>query len=271
MADGATSVFEPPIFELRTVTQQFGSLTALDNVDIQIRPGEQVALVGSSGAGKSTLISLLNGTLNPTRGEVWALGQNLSTLDARELRQVQQQIGTIYQRFHLVDSLKVIHNVNAGHLGRWPLWKSIASLLWPLAVDQAMQTLTAVGIPEKLYAQTSHLSGGQQQRVAIARVLVQQPQAILADEPVASLDPERSREIMELLRSISRPGKGSSNGQQGTGTTHGQTFVASLHDISLACHYCARVIGLRNGTVLFDCPSTTVTDDMIEALYQITP
>lgn len=266
MVDGDT-----PIFELRSVTHQFGSLTALENVNTQIHAGERVALVGPSGAGKSTFISLLNGTLHPTEGQVWALGQNLATLSAGELQRVQQQIGTIYQRFHLVDSLKVIHNVNAGHLGRWSFWKSVASLIWPLEVNRAAETLTAVGIPEKLYVRTSQLSGGQQQRVAIARVLVQQPQAILADEPVASLDPERSREIMELLRDISRSGMASTNGQHVDDVNRSQTLVTSLHDIDLARSYCARLIGLRFGSLFFDCPASTVTPRMIKELYQIVP
>ena len=250
----------PPLFDLKNVTHQFGSFTALHDITLRIHAGERVALVGSSGAGKSTLIGLLNGTLHPTAGEVWALGENLARLNPRGLRQVQRQIGTVYQRFHLVDNLRVIHNVNAGHLGRWPLWKSVASLLWPLEVAAATQTLRQVGIPEKLYARTSQLSGGQQQRVAIARVLVQQPRAILADEPVASLDPERSREIMDLLRDISATANG----------TPSYTLITSLHDIDLARSHCERVIGLRQGTVLFDNAASDVTASKVESLYKIT-
>jgi phosphonate transport system ATP-binding protein len=184
------------------------------------------------------------------------LGHNLAQLSPRALRRVQRQIGTVYQQFHLVDNLRVIHNVNAGHLGRWPFWKGMLSLAWPLEVDIASQALAQVGIPEKLYERTDQLSGGQQQRVAIARVLVQRPQAILADEPIASLDPERSREIMDLLRELS----------QATGTT----LVTSLHDIDFARSHCERIAGLRQGQLLFDAPATQVAPDMIEALYKIT-
>lgn len=159
-----------PLFELKQVSHQFGDFQALKGVNLQIFPGDRVALVGSSGAGKSTLIRLLNGTLRPTEGEVWALGRNLNQLKPARLRQVQQQIGTVYQQFHLVDNLRVIHNVNAGHLGRWSLFKALLSLLVPLEVETATQALAQVGIAEKLYAITRDLSGGQQQRVALARV-----------------------------------------------------------------------------------------------------
>lgn len=245
----------PLIFELKQVSQQFGRFLALADLNLQIRAGERVALVGASGAGKSTLIRLLNGTLLPTNGEVWILGRPLNRLSSRQLRQVQQHIGTIYQQFHLIDSLAVIHNVNAGHLSRWSFLKALLSLIYPLEVETAAKVLHRVGIPEKLYARTDHLSGGQQQRVALARVLVQNPQVILADEPVSSLDPERSREILALLRELV--------------DESGKTLVVSLHSIDLALHYCNRVIGLREGKIQFDAPSTAVTKPMIEALYRL--
>lgn len=242
-----------PLFELKQVSHQFGDFQALRDVSLQIFPGDRVALVGSSGAGKSTLIRLLNGTLHPTRGEVWALGRNLNQLGANRLRQVQRQIGTVYQQFHLVDNLRVIHNVNAGHLGRWPFFKALLSLLVPLEVETATQALTQVGIPEKLYALTRDLSGGQQQRVALARVLVQNPLAILADEPIASLDPTLSREVMDLLRQLCQQA--------------GRTLVVSLHDVGFAQSHCDRIIGLRHGTIVFDCPSSHVSAEILTDLY----
>ncbi|NJR40449.1 MAG: phosphonate ABC transporter ATP-binding protein [Leptolyngbyaceae cyanobacterium CSU_1_4] len=242
-----------PLFELKQVSHQFGNLPVLKDVSLQIFSGDRVALVGASGAGKSTLIRLLNGTLRPTQGEVWALGRNVNQLKPARLRQVQQQIGTVYQQFHLVDNLQVIHNVNAGHLGRWSLFKALVSLLVPLEVETATQALAQVGIPEKLYAITRDLSGGQQQRVALARVLVQNPLAILADEPIASLDPTLSREVMDLLRSL---------GQQA-----GRTLVVSLHDVAFAQSHCDRIIGLQQGSIRFDCPSHEVSETMLEDLY----
>ncbi|HEY9663565.1 MAG TPA: phosphonate ABC transporter ATP-binding protein [Allocoleopsis sp.] len=224
-----------PIAELRLVSQQFGSFSALEDISIQIYPGERVALVGSSGAGKSTLLRLLNGTLRPNQGEVSVLGYDLNRLSASRLRRVQRQIGTIYQQFHLVDNLSVIHNVNAGHLGRWSVWKAVLSLIYPLEVKTAARALQRVGIPEKLYSRTDRLSGGQQQRVAIARVLVQDPMIVLADEPVSSLDPALSREIMSLLCELVQEAE--------------KTLIVSLHSIELAKDYCDRVIGLRDGKI----------------------
>ncbi|NEQ26007.1 MAG: phosphonate ABC transporter ATP-binding protein [Microcoleus sp. SIO2G3] len=244
-----------PIFELKNVTQQFGNFQSLVDINLQIQAGDRVALVGSSGAGKSTLISLLNGTLLPTQGEVWVFGRNLAQLRPKVLRQVQRQIGTVYQQFHLVDNLRVIHNVNAGHLGRWSFLKAAASLVVPMDVETAFKALIQVGIPEKLYERTDKLSGGQQQRVAIARVLVQNPTAILADEPISSLDPERSREIMDILRQLNQE--------------TGKTLVTSLHAIEFARSHYQRIIGLRQGRILFDTPAEALSDSMIEELYHL--
>ncbi len=140
--------YTEPIFDLRNVHHQYGNVPVLVDMTLQIFPGERVALVGPSGAGKSTLIRLLNGTLFPTEGEVWAFGRNLRQLSSRQLRLVQRQIGTIYQQFHLVDNLRVIHNVNAGHLGRWSLLQAVLSLIKPLEVQTAAKALAQVGIPE---------------------------------------------------------------------------------------------------------------------------
>jgi phosphonate transport system ATP-binding protein len=244
-----------PIFELKNVSKRFGHLPSLVDINLKIWAGDRIALVGSSGAGKSTLISLLNGTLLPTSGEVWVLDRNLAQVRPQVLRQVQRQIGTIYQQFHLVDNLRVVHNVNAGHLGRWSFLKAAASLLWPLDVEIAAKALTQVGIPEKLYERTDSLSGGQQQRVAIARVLVQNPTAILADEPISSLDPERSREIMDLLRQLSQD--------------TGKTLVTSLHAIEFARSHYQRIIGLRQGRILFDTPAEALSNEMIKDLYKL--
>ncbi|KYC36520.1 ABC transporter ATP-binding protein [Scytonema hofmannii PCC 7110] len=245
------------IFELKNVTKQFGRFQSLRNINLKIYSGERIALVGPSGAGKSTLLSLLNGTLQPTQGEVWVLGRNLVNLSPKSLRQVQKQIGTIYQQFHLVDNLQVIHNVNAGHLGRWSFFKAAISLIYPLEVQTAFKALAQVGIPEKLYERTDRLSGGQQQRVAIARVLVQDPAAILADEPISSLDPERGREVMNLLCQLSEES--------------GKTLVTSLHAIEYARSYFQRIIGLRQGEVLFDLSAGEVSSGVIEELYKIEP
>lgn len=244
-----------PVFELRNVSKRFDKLQSLSNINLQIWASDRVALVGPSGAGKSTLINLLNGTLLPTQGEVWVLGRNLARLRPKSRRQVQQQIGTIYQQFHLVDNLRVIHNINAGHLGRWSFFKAAVSLIFPMDIETAARALEQVGILEKLYERTDRLSGGQQQRVAIARVLVQNPTAILADEPISSLDPERSREIVQLFRHLNQD--------------YGKTLVTSLHAFEYARSYYQRIIGLRQGRILFDAPVEAVSPMMIEELYRM--
>jgi phosphonate transport system ATP-binding protein len=244
-----------PVFELKEVTVRYGAFAALSKVSLRIEAGERVALIGPSGAGKSTLLSLLNGSLAPTEGEVRLLGQDPTRLSTRALRRLQRQIGTVYQQFHLVPNLSVIHNVNAGHLGRWSLLQALVSLIVPLERPRAARALAEVGIADKLYARTDTLSGGQQQRVAIARVLVQDPVAILADEPISSVDPERSREIMTLLRELC--------------DRFDKTLVVSLHAIEYAYSHCERMIGLRAGQVVFDLPAAQVSPQMVEALYRI--
>lgn len=244
-----------PIFELDSISMHFGNLQALSDINLRIFPGERVALVGPSGAGKSTLINLLNGSLLPSQGTLRVLSRDLTHLSSRELRRVQRQIGTIYQQFNLVDNLRVIHNVNAGHLGSWSFPKAVFSLLWPQEVELASQSLTQVGIPEKLYERTDRLSGGQQQRVALARVLVQNPVAILADEPISNVDPERSRDIMDLLRKLSVETE--------------KTLVVSLHAIEFAYSHFQRVVGLRQGHILFDAPPEDVTPEMVDELYKL--
>jgi phosphonate transport system ATP-binding protein len=243
------------VFALRNVTKVFGHSAVLVDIDLTIEQGEHVALIGPSGAGKTTLLGLLNGTLNPTRGEVCTLGHNLSRLSRAARQQVQREIGTIHQQFHLVNNLRVVHNVNAGHLGRWSFTKALVSLFWPLEVELARSALEQVGIADKLYETTAHLSGGQQQRVALARALVQDPKVILADEPIASLDPERGRELMDLLHHVSRK--------------NNKTLVTSIHSVEFAKSHFQRLIGLREGRIVFDCAAHDVTPAMIDVLYRI--
>ncbi len=238
---------------LESVSCRFGTVMALQSVSLAIAPGEKVALVGPSGAGKSTLLSLLNGSLSPERGSVQVLGRAVDRLRGSERRKLQRQIGTVYQQHQLVENLSVIHNVNAGHLGRWPLWKALWSLVWPQQASVARQALAQLGIADKLYARTDRLSGGQQQRVALARVLVQDPAIVLADEPVASVDPTRSHDMMALLTQIGK----------------NRTLVVSLHDVALAQTYCDRIIGLRQGRILFDLPSAKVSAAQLAALYDL--
>ena len=239
--------------KLESVSCRFGSVVALQRVSLAITSGEKVALVGPSGAGKSTLLSLFNGSLSPSGGSVQVLGKAIHTLQGSRRRKLQRQVGTVYQQHQLIENLSVIHNVNAGHLGRWPLWKALWSLVWPQQVNVAKQALTQLGIADKLYARTDRLSGGQQQRVALARVLVQDPAIVLADEPVASVDPARSHDMVALLAQLGK----------------NRTLVVSLHDVDLARTYCDRIIGLRQGRILFDLPSVKLSAEQLTALYDL--
>jgi phosphonate transport system ATP-binding protein len=241
-------------YRLEKVGKVFGRRQiALEGIDLGIQKAERVALIGPSGAGKTTLFRLLNCTLRPTSGKLWINGEDVETLHGKRLRRTRRLIGTVYQQHNLVPRLRVIHNVLAGQLGRWSTLRSLSSLATPGDVELADKALRQVGIPEKLFERTDELSGGQQQRVAIARVLVQDPEVILADEPVSSVDPTLASAIVRLLIDISE--------------TTRKTLVVSLHSVDLALAYFPRIIGIKNGTTVFDLSTDTITDEMLDELY----
>ena len=239
-----------PVVVLRSVTVDAGSTRALDDVSLTVWPGERVALAGPSGAGKTTLLMVINGTVAPGSGDVTVLGHAPGAAGGRSVR---SRIGTVYQQLHLATPLQVVHNVNAGRLAQWPFARALWSLVRPQRMDAALAVLDRVGIAHKLRERTERLSGGEQQRVAIARMLAQQPELLLADEPVSSLDPGRAREIMDLLRSLSLEAH--------------RTLVVSLHAFDLARSHCDRIVGLRAGRIVFDLAADAVTDEMAAALY----
>jgi len=245
------------VVALRQVSLAYGATRALVDVDLHVDEGERVALVGPSGAGKTTLLRLCNGSAVASAGDVCVLGQRLAGCTARQLRDVRRRTGTIHQQLHLVGPMRVVHNVNAGRLGSWSLPRALWSLVRPLEVDAARQALARIGIADKVFERTDRLSGGEQQRVALARVLVQQPDLILADEPVSSLDPARGDEVMDLLTRVV--------------TGRKRTLVVSLHDFEIARRCCNRLVGIRAGRILFDLPSAQVTDHMGAELYRIAP
>lgn len=241
-------------YRLENVRKLFGrQQVALDGVDLKVNHGERVALIGPSGAGKTTLFRLLNCTLRPTSGKLWIDGEDVDLLHGRRLRQVRRRIGSVYQQHNLVPRLKVIHNVLAGQLGRWPTLRSLSSLCKPADVELAHSALSQVEIAEKIFERTDELSGGQQQRVAIARVLVQNPEVVLADEPVSSVDPSLASTIVRLLIDISQNTR--------------KTLVVSLHSVDLALAYFPRVIGIKQGRAAFDLSPDKISDEMLEDLY----
>jgi phosphonate transport system ATP-binding protein len=240
---------------LRGVRVDYGPHRALDGFDLEIAAGERVALVGPSGAGKTTVLRLCTGSIRPASGRVAVLGQDLAQAGPDQLRAVRRRVGTVYQQLNLVGPLRVVHNVNAGRLGWWSRARAVRSLVKPVDVDVARGALARVGIAEKLFERTDRLSGGEQQRVALARVLVQQPELILADEPVSSLDPARAEEVMDLLGDVL--------------VDRSRTLLVSLHDFELARRRCDRVIGMRAGRTVFDRPAGEVTTELGVELYRI--
>jgi len=230
-----------------------GGVQALQDINMDIQKGEFVVLLGPSGAGKSTLLRCINGLVKPTAGEVQVNGLRVGTENGRSLRGLRRQVGMIFQQFNLVKRLRVLDNVLCGRLSYSPLWKSCCRFFSRQDIDLAMSCLERVGLREKAYQRADQLSGGQQQRVGIARALVQQPKVLLADEPVASLDPNSSRNIMETLWKINRQ--------------DGITVIVSLHDVDLGMEYAKRVVGIRDGRMVMDKPVAKVSRKDLEEVY----
>ena len=248
-----TGTATSPLYRLNGVGKTYSGLKALAPLGLSIDEGETVAVVGPSGAGKTTLLHLLAGVIQPDLGSIGLNGHTLS--DLRPGRELSALVGVIHQQFDLVPHLSVLHNVLAGRLGRWGLLESVRSLLSPRDLDVAEQALERVGIADLMYARASRLSGGEQQRVAIARLLVQDPQVIVADEPIASLDPARARDLLGLLSAVTKESS--------------KTLIASIHQVEMARQHFSRVIGLRSGELRFDLPVDRVTDTLLEDLYKL--
>ncbi|WP_227767873.1 phosphonate ABC transporter ATP-binding protein [Zhaonella formicivorans] len=242
-----------PMFEIKNVSKSYGGNIALSPLSLTVRKGETVALVGPSGSGKTTLLNILANMIKPDSGEVIIDGIPAGKL--RPGREMSGKVGIIHQQLDLVDQLPVIHNVLAGRLGQWSLFRSLLSLIIPQDKELAVNALERVGLLEKIYSRTSHLSGGEQQRVALARILVQRPQAILADEPVSALDPARAEDLLQLLVGFAREEQ--------------QTLIASLHSVEYATRYFSRIIALREGKIYFDRPAVEVKDSDLAQLYEL--
>lgn len=231
----------------------YDGVAALAGVDLRIGAGERVALVGPSGAGKTTLLKTIAGMVPATAGEVSLHGRSVASL--RPGRELTELVGMVQQRLDLIPQLSVKHNVQAGLLGRWGLVRSLAALVLPVEVPAAREAVRRVGIEGKFSQRVARLSGGEQQRVALARLLIQDPAVILADEPVSSLDPARAEDLLALLADLAGEA--------------GKTLVASLHVPDLALRHFERIVGLRAGHVAFDLPAGEVTREHLEGLYRL--
>ena len=246
------------MIQIKQLTKTFRTTKGLDNVNAEIGSGEMVALIGSSGSGKSTLMRHISGLMcgDPgSSGQIEVLNHVMQRNGrlSRNARRVRTEIGVIFQQFNLVDRLSVMTNVLMGALGRTPTWRAMSNLFPPAERRLAMESLARVGMADKAWQRASTLSGGQQQRVAIARALTQRARVLLADEPIASLDPESSRVVMDILAEVHRQDR--------------MTVVVSLHQVEYAIRYCPRTIALRHGRVVYDGPSHALTPSFLKDIY----
>lgn len=242
------------MIEIRNVSKIYPNATkGLNGINLSIDKGEFVVIVGLSGAGKSTLLRSINRLHDISEGEILINGSSITSAKGKQLRMIRRNIGMIFQSFNLVKRSTVLRNVLAGRVGYHSTLRTILGMFPKPDIDLAFEALDRVNIVEKAYSRADELSGGQQQRVAIARVLAQEAKIILADEPVASLDPLTTKQVMDDLKKINQE--------------LGITTIVNLHFIDLAREYATRIIGLRAGEVVFDGPVSEATDERFAEIY----
>ncbi|WP_374691460.1 phosphonate ABC transporter ATP-binding protein [Accumulibacter sp.] len=253
--DAASGMRGAPLVELRGVRCTAGGRTLLAVDSLAITAGERVAIVGHNGAGKSTLLKLVSGFVTPGQGIVTVLGQRLPQPSAAALRALRRDVGQVMQGLHLVARLSALENVLVGCLGRVDGWRSWTRFFPADEVAAARQALHAVGIGDRCATRADRLSGGERQKVAIARLLLQRPRLILADEPTAALDPAAAGEVCALLANAA-------------GADAGVTLLSVVHSPALLPLLCERVIGLAKGRIVFDLPLAAVGDGALASLYR---
>ena len=243
-----------PALRIEHLTKVYENGTrAVNDLSLVIRPGEFVVIVGLSGSGKSTLLRCVNRLVEPTEGRIWVGDDEITGASISELRRMRLGIGMIFQQFNLVKRSSVLRNVLAGRLATTSTWRSMLGYFREIDIRDAFANLDRVGIAEKAYERADTLSGGQQQRVAIARALMQTPRLMLADEPVASLDPATSHSVMRYLEEINKD--------------DGITILCNLHFLSLARRYATRLIALKAGEIVFDGPPGEVDNRRFREIY----
>ncbi|MGE7843509.1 phosphonate ABC transporter ATP-binding protein [Lysinibacillus sp. NPDC093712] len=243
------------MIEFKQVQKQYpNGFSALKNVNLQIQQGEYVAIIGLSGAGKSTLLRCINRMHDITGGTLLVNEVDIRALKGKGVRQFRRNIGMIFQSFNLVTRISVINNVLVSFVPEMPFWRKLLGVFTEQQKKEALMALDRVGILDKAYVRVDQLSGGQQQRVALARTLAQNPQIILADEPVASLDPVTAHQVMEDFRRINKE--------------LNMTVLMNIHHVELALEYATRVIGIRAGEIVYDGAAKDVTDAVLQQIYK---
>lgn len=243
------------MIEFKNVSKRYpNGFEALKNVNLTIDQGEFVAIIGLSGAGKSTLIRTINRLHDITGGELTVDGTDVMSLQGKELRRFRRKIGMIFQSFNLITRTTVIKNVLTAFVPDLPWWRATFGIFTKEEKIAALEALDKVGILDKAFVRADQLSGGQQQRVALARTLAQNPQIILADEPVASLDPVTAKQVMDDFLRINRDMK--------------ITVLLNIHHVDLALQYATRVVGIRAGEIVYDGPARNVNQEILDSIYQ---
>jgi len=244
------------ILRVENISKTYNNGTqALKGVTFNVVPGEFVAVLGKSGSGKSTLLRCINRLVEPTKGSVFLGDDEITGASPSALRLLRREIGMIFQQYNLVNRLTVWTNAMAGDLGVLPSWMGLAGYFPRTSINRAQSHLERVGLADKVHGRADNLSGGEQQRVGIARALVQEPQLILADEPVSSLDPVSAKTIMDLLLEINQK--------------NGVTIICNLHLPDLARQYAQRLLVLREGEIVFDGAPKQIDSSKLEAFYEL--
>ena len=243
------------MIEFQNVSKRYpNGFEALKDINLKIEQGEFAAVIGLSGAGKSTLIRTINRMHDITEGTLTVDGINVMELQGKSLRAFRRKIGMIFQSFNLITRTTVIKNVLTAFVPELPWWRAFLGIFRKEEKIAALEALDQMGILDKAFVRADQLSGGQQQRVALARTLEQNPQIILADEPVASLDPVTARQVMDDFQRINRD--------------MNITVIINIHHVELALQYASRVIGIREGKIVYDGPSSQVTQQILDGIYQ---
>src|SRR3982075_2349241 len=243
------------MLEVEGLTCRFGTKAAVDNASFSIAPGSFVGVIGRSGAGKSTLLGMINRLADPSEGRILFEGVDVTALRGRNLRQWRARSAMIFQQFNLVGRLDVLTNVLMGRLAAVPNWRSLLNIWTDEDKAIALSALEQFDMAGLAAQRADQLSGGQQQRVAIARAVVQEPDIILADEPIASLDPRNTQIVMDALLRLNKH--------------FGITVVCNLHSLDLARTYCDRLIGMASGRIVFDGAPATLTEHIARELYDL--